>query len=201
MEVLNKIQQVLSSPDKFFESVKKEPLGPAFKYLAVIMLVPTVLMLIFAYAATSIFTMIFGPMLMMLGGTQSVPLLGMLTGILTTFAIIGVILWYICGLLGSFIGSAVLHVFVYLLGGKNGYSNTYKTAAYATTPSTLIGWIPLIGFIFGLWSLVLEVKGLKALQGMTTGRAVLAILLPVIIIGAVVGSNIAAGMTFGLPTA
>jgi len=198
MEVLNKIQKVLTSPDKFFEGIKKEPIGPSVKYFAVTLLVPVVIMLIVMYTVASMFTSIFGWMFAMGGAQGAIPFMGLITGVAAGFAVVAVIVIYIVAIIMSFIGAAVMHLFVYLCGGRNGYANTYKTMAYGGTPSILLGWIPFVGIIASIWGLVLEVKGLKALHGMTTGRAVLAILLPVIIIGALAGFLVAAGMMASL---
>jgi len=52
---------------------------------------------------------------------------------------------------------------------------------YAGTPGQILGWIPLIGFIAGLWSLVLIVLGIRELQEISTGKAILAVAIAVII--------------------
>jgi hypothetical protein len=50
----------------------------------------------------------------------------------------------------------------------------------------LFGWIPFIGFIAIIWALVLNVLGIRQFQELTTGRAILAIIMPFIIIGILV---------------
>lgn len=81
-----------------------------------------------------------------------------------------------------FIVGAWLHLWVYLLGGKKGYMQTMKAVMYGSTPYMLIGWIPIIGgFIGGLWSLVVEILGIRELHGISTGRVIAAYLIAVII--------------------
>ena len=55
--------------------------------------------------------------------------------------------------------------------------NIDKAVLYSATPTVLLGWIPLISFIAVLWSLVLRIIGIRELHEITTGRAVLALIL------------------------
>ena len=73
-------------------------------------------------------------------------------------------------------------MFSYIVGGRKGIAQTIKTSIYASTPWLIIGWIPYIGDIAWLWGLVLMVIGIRQLQEITTGKAVLAIFLPIIIL-------------------
>nr|WP_321352812.1 Yip1 family protein [uncultured Methanoregula sp.] len=79
-----------------------------------------------------------------------------------------------------FIGALWLHVWVYILGGRKGVRNTLKVVAYAMTPTLLLGWLFPVGMIVGsAWYLVLEVIGIRELQQLPTGRAVLAVALAI----------------------
>jgi len=80
-----------------------------------------------------------------------------------------------------FIGAAWLHLWVYLFGGRKGYRETLKALAFGETPALLLGWIPLVGILAGIWSLVLSVLGVRELHGITTGRALGAVIIAVII--------------------
>lgn len=81
------------------------------------------------------------------------------------------------------IGGLILHIFAFLFGAKKGFEQTLKAVFYAETPVLLLGWIPFIGPIFNLWTLVLEIIGIKNLHKVSTGTAVLALLVPLIILG------------------
>ncbi len=81
-----------------------------------------------------------------------------------------------------FIGAAWLHLFVYLLGGRKGYVQTLKAVTFGSTPSLLFGWIPFIGLLAGIWTLVLEILGVRELQEITTARAVPAVILAILVI-------------------
>lgn len=111
---------------------------------------------------------------------QGSPLLGV--G-LTIAMILGI---FVASIVGMIIAGLVLHVFAYLVGARKGLEQTLKTVIYGFTPTALLGWIPFVGVIFSIWTLVLEVVGLRELHKLTTGRAVIAVLLPIIIVGVIV---------------
>lgn len=76
--------------------------------------------------------------------------------------------------------AAWIHVWVYLFGGRKGVRQTIKTIMYGNTPDLLLGWIPYIGLIFTLWSLVLSTWGIHEIQEISTGKAILAVAFAVI---------------------
>jgi hypothetical protein len=108
----------------------------------------------------------------------------------STFFLAGIILVAapILGLLGLLITSAIYHLFVYLLGGKEGYRKTLAALEYGTAVSpinSLFSFIPLLGslisLILGIYTLYIEIKAIENFQNMSTGRAALALLLPLAI--------------------
>ncbi|MFA4859265.1 YIP1 family protein [Methanoregula sp.] len=76
--------------------------------------------------------------------------------------------------------TAWIHLWVYLFGGRKGIMQTFKAILYGDTPNLLLGWIPFIGIIFTLWSLVLGVLGIRELQEISTRNAVLAVTIAII---------------------
>jgi hypothetical protein len=70
---------------------------------------------------------------------------------------------------------------VYLAGGRRGIMQTTAAIIYAATPGQLFSWIPLIGFIAVIWTLVLAVIGIRELQEISTGKAIVVIAIAVII--------------------
>lgn len=92
---------------------------------------------------------------------------------------------FLMTLIGVFIGalifSAWLHVWVYILGGHRGIFQSIKTFMYGGTPVLLFGWIPVLGFLFFLWSLYLVIVGIKELQEISMARAILAVFIAVMV--------------------
>jgi hypothetical protein len=85
------------------------------------------------------------------------------------------------GVICTIIFAVWLHLWVYILGGHKGIMQTINAVIYGSTPRLLLGWIPFIGIIFSLWSLVLGVLGIRELQELSTGKAVMAVAIAVII--------------------
>jgi hypothetical protein len=82
-------------------------------------------------------------------------------------------------LLGIFIWSAIVHLFLLLVGGANtGFASTVRVVAYASTVQ-VIQVIPLCGgTIAAIWALVLYIIGLAIAHRTTQGKSALAVLLP-----------------------
>ena len=75
---------------------------------------------------------------------------------------------------------------MYLFGGRKGYRETLKALAFGETPALLQGWISLVGMLGGIWSLVLFIQGVRELQGISTNRAlgavIFAVMIPLLIV-------------------
>ncbi len=87
----------------------------------------------------------------------------------------------IFSIIGIFISSVIVHFVVLILGGKKGIKPTIKALIYGSTPRLLLGWIPFIGIIAEIWSIFLQVKGMRQLQDITTGKAIIAVLSIIIV--------------------
>ena len=82
-----------------------------------------------------------------------------------------------------FIGSAIIHLCLMIVkGNNNGYKTTFRAISYSYS-GYLFGIIPFIGLIIGgIYTSILTIIGVKEGHGISTGKAVLAVLLPAIVI-------------------
>ncbi|WP_317136934.1 YIP1 family protein [Methanochimaera problematica] len=97
-------------------------------------------------------------------------------GLIEIFLIIYAIIW------GSLIiNTLFLQIFVIIVEGKRGLFETLKVIVYGGTPTYIFGWIPIIGLLTGLWALILEILAIRELHEISTGRAVIAMIMPYII--------------------
>jgi len=94
-----------------------------------------------------------------------------------------IILLPVCIVIGLFIGAAVVHLCLMLVGGaKHSFETTFRVLAFSQGSTGLLQLIPICGgFIAGVWGLVVSCIGLSRAHGTETGRAVLAIFLPLIV--------------------
>jgi hypothetical protein len=86
-------------------------------------------------------------------------------------------------LLIVFVGSAVLHLCLMLVGGaKRPFETTVRVVCYTIGSVYPLMIVPFCGsFISGVWAIVLECIGLARVHETDTGRAVLAVFLPIIV--------------------
>ena len=108
---------------------------------------------------------------------------------------------------GLLLSSAILHIALLLVGGaKNGYVATLRAVCYTQTANVALV-LPFCGSLLGFVGiLVLEVIGLSVLHRIPTGKAILAVLIPIVlccvcvtIIFGVFGAALMAGMKDLMP--
>jgi hypothetical protein len=186
-KIFEKAFGFLGSPSKAFDKEKKADLGESFKYLLVLLLIPSILGGLVAAVIFGVLGTMMGPFL---PGMMPYAGASVLFIFLTT-AIFG----YIIGIIGSVIWSLWLHLWAYIFSAKQGLEQTMKSVFYGGTPLYLFGWIPLASIIFAIWSLVLHGIGLTRLQKLEGGQAaaaiIIAIVIPIAIIIIIVATLIA----------
>ena len=89
------------------------------------------------------------------------------------------VLVLILGIIGVFIGGLWTHIWIYLVGGRKGVTQTLKALMYDATPGCLLGWIPVVGVFAVVWTLILEIIGIGQLHELSTRRVVLAVILAI----------------------
>ncbi len=109
---------------------------------------------------------------------------------------------------------AFFHIFVYIVGGRKGITQTIKAFMYGQTPNFLLGWIPIIPIIVGIaplwlstvwssilsiWSSILFTLGIRQLHEITTRKAILAVLMPFIICGIIALAIIIVVFVYHIP--
>jgi hypothetical protein len=85
--------------------------------------------------------------------------------------------------IGLFIGAGILYLLVILIvgSGNSGYEATFRVGAYAAVTS-LVSWIPFIGWIASLYGIYLAIVGIREVHATTTGKAALVVLIPVAVL-------------------
>lgn len=84
---------------------------------------------------------------------------------------------------GLFIGSAIVHFCLMIVGGANQpFETTFRVLAFSQGSTGPLQMIPICGgLIAGVWALVCNCIGLARAHETDTGRAVLAVFLPLIV--------------------
>ena len=135
--------------------------GVLLLFLAIISAIVTAIML----TALNIFG-IFG---------RTMPVFG--TTFMTLMPVISFFEILIVGAVFTLIAGLWIHLWVWILGGRNGIFQTMKAFIYGVTPSLVLGWIPLASILFAIWSFILCIIGIRELAGLSTGKAALAMII------------------------
>ena len=95
----------------------------------------------------------------------------------------GLVIAPIAGAVGVLLTALVTHLLVILVvgSGHSGFGATFRIVAYSSVTS-LVGWLPFIGWIFSLYRLYLATVGIREMHATTTGKALLVVVLPAILI-------------------
>lgn len=173
LSIGERIKGFLFSPSATFDASKEDTLGDAFKYYVVILAIFAVIVAVLIAVAFSLFARMLG--------MPGVPMMLLGAGMGPLLAVGSFIVILVGGIIGVFIGGLWLHLWVYLVGGRNGVGQTIKAVMYGATPSSLLGWIPIVNFIAGIWALIVEIIGVRQLHGLSTGKAVLAVIIAIAI--------------------
>jgi len=182
--IVEKVKGFLMNPAESFRRSRTDSVGAAYRYFVALLVIYSILS---AIVAVAIGMYAFNDMIAQLAGTGMVGAalagafsnLGLFVGAMIVFA---VYLVFFIALFGIFVKGLALHAFVLMMGGEKGYQQTLKTTMYATTPFLLLGWIPYVSIIGAIWYIVLLVIGIRETQEMDTGKALLVILIPLVLI-------------------
>lgn len=98
------------------------------------------------------------------------------------------VVWYILLIpvliiIGMFIVSGILHLCLMILGGaKKSFETTFRVVCFSSGSTSPLSMIPFCGgMIAAVWNLVVEIIGLARAHEIATGKAALAVLLPVVV--------------------
>jgi hypothetical protein len=108
--------------------------------------------------------------------------MGAAYGLTVGWGVIMVVLAPLFVIIGVFIAAAVLHLMLVILGvADGGFEATVRVVCYTQT-AQLAGVIPLCGGVITLvWTVVLYVIGFATAHRTTQGKALVAVLLPVVL--------------------
>jgi hypothetical protein len=82
--------------------------------------------------------------------------------------------------IGLAIGTGILWLVSRLFGARGEYIHLFRGLGYASAPQAL-GFVPLIGIVGSIWSLVLAIRAVRETQSVSDGQAIAIVLIPVVI--------------------
>jgi hypothetical protein len=179
-----KVKGFLLHPSETFRATRAETLTSAYQYYVILLIIFSVLLAIVVsvsvgatYWSSSVTTIASSGLL----GSTGSGIVKAFTAFLVTYLLFLPYFLFVFMLFAIFISGFYYHVFVILFGGQKGLTQTVKTVMYASTPALLLGWIPFVSIIGSVWTVILIIIGVRENQEMTTGRAVLVVLVPLVL--------------------
>ena len=96
---------------------------------------------------------------------------------------------------GQFFGAGITHLCLVAVGGANhSFETTFRVSCYTSGSAAVFQLLPIVGpFLFRFWGFVVQVIGLAAAHETGILRVVLALFLPILVMG-----TIAMGVVFAL---
>jgi hypothetical protein len=177
------MKQVLFSPTEFFRNMPlSKGMGSPLLYGVIISFFGTTIGLLEQFALSGF-----------MGSSSQVEGMAGVNFFQTAFLLIYAFFLPIMIAVGLFIGSGIFHICLLIVGaGKRGFEATFRVLSYASS-SQAFALVPFVGgFIIVIYNLVLWTIGFRESHQTTTGRAFIAVLLPVIIISFLIGLLIVA---------
>ena len=109
------------------------------------------------------------------------------------FAIVAILIFLPVGIfVGSFVGAGIWHLCLMLLGGATKpFEATYRVYCYVAGSTALVALVPCCGGLAAvIWKVVSGSIGLAQVHGISTGKAVTAVLLPLVLCCGICGVGI-----------
>jgi hypothetical protein len=108
--------------------------------------------------------------------------MGMMQRMVQGFMVFWIVMMPFTVLIASMVNALIVHCCLWLVGGaREPFEATYAVIAYASGSTALLKVVPVCGALAAvIWSLVIDIIGLARVHNCGTGRAVLAVLLPLI---------------------
>ncbi|MBN1253909.1 MAG: YIP1 family protein [Deltaproteobacteria bacterium] len=170
------MKEVLFAPTAFFSKM------PVSKGLAPPLFYGVIVNFVCGLSAILLLVILFGSMWSFPGGEGVEGMGGGVQRFQTTSIIIFAIFLPILIAIGLFIWSGIYHLCLLIVGaGKRGFEVTFRVVAY-TSSAQVFGIMPVVGgFIAFIYYLFLLTIGFRESHRTTTGRALIAVLLPIIV--------------------
>lgn len=175
--ILATLRSCLAEPADFFNAMPpREKLGDALGYAVILGWVS-------AAGATFWGFLLYGPQMELLKALGMETELDPTAQFLQKAAqVISLVAAPVFILLALFVGGAIFHLCLMMVGGaRMGIEATLRVYAYSFGSVSLFQWIPICGgLVLLVWSLVLLIIGLSRVHKVGTGRAAVAVFLPLI---------------------
>ena len=167
------VQAALTGPDLFFRTMRRAGgLGPPIAF--------GVIGSVLGGVAGAVYQLLLSTMTAGMQGAAAAREQALIGAFSTGCLVVAMPL---AAVVSMFIGSAIYHLMLLLLGSaRRPYETTLRVSAYATGATSVLGLIPLCGAVIGaVYAIVAAIIGLSRAHEISTGKAAAAVLLPMVL--------------------
>jgi len=188
---LKLIPKILLKPGEFFDKTGEQSIGELYKFWVPLSLLSLISGIIFGIITLPLRFSFVNFLLKNLGLAESMIPINLGTiGTSTIGVILNSLLRFIIsitfGFLSLMLGSSFLHFLLHIFGCR-GYKKTLTAITIASTPTMVLGSIPIVGLFAGLYSLIIEVVGLSKLHKISNLKTLAIVLIPIILLLIIIG--------------
>jgi hypothetical protein len=177
--ILNKIKDnILLIKEEKFDTLAKDPgYMDSFTYLIVCM---------------AIYSIISFPVMLLSSTVQGILNSGSSgvavgAGIGMVGAFLQIAFFFVIGIPLRYVFFGIQHILLKLVGGTGTFLQTVQVMIYGSTPGNVLGWIPCVGWVFDLVSLVNILLGAKRVHNLSLLKAILAVIvIPILLAIAII---------------
>ena len=170
-EFWEKTKKIIRSPEAFYKGVEKEKgWKDAFSYSIAIAVVASLI----GVLEISVLYPVFQSALPSIFAPQSTPQILDILPALFVSAVVVVLL--------GFVWAGALHFWLRLWKIKGDFASAYKAYTYSRAPNSLLGWIPYVGGLFGLYSIYVLVVGISVHYKISKKKSFLLLIGPLLLL-------------------
>jgi len=166
LSYFDRLKLIFSDPDKFFGEVREKGIGNSLSLAVICGFISVVLLTLVSFMFIGVF---FGA-----GGSYA--------GIGMFYSLIYSVLYLVFFLIALFVYSGITHLVIKMMGGNGNYVDSYNACTYGIIPFTLLTFIPFVGWLSIIYSVILMSIGLSKYHGISKGKCALAATIPLIIL-------------------
>lgn len=185
---LKHLKTLLLRPTYFFERVGEQSISELFKYWAQVGLIFALEVMIMGFIGLGEYKKIIG--FLNIASESFGPAAPVI------LAIISYLSTLFLGFTSLIISAGMTHLIAMIFGCR-GYGKTLTAIVLGSTPSVILGGLPIVKYLAGLYVLILQIIGLSKLHKISIGKSLVIVLLPIIIL-VLFSLVLIGGLIFGL---
>lgn len=170
-EFVRKTKKIILSPRPFYHEIEKEKgWKDALSYAIAIAVISS----LFGILELTVLAPVFKNFIPALLQPETTP---QLLDVLPAFFMSTIMV-----VLLGFVWAGALQVWFRVVRLKGTYWDVYKTYIYSRAPLSILGWIPYVGGLFGLYSLYVLAVGMSVHYKISVKKALLLLIVPLIVL-------------------